>query len=164
MQRYTLEESVVSLCFISLWAMNWKPYQNLQTIMWHVLILEWDEKWLDGVTHAFVSNYHKTSLPRASGYCRVLKSANPCVKLVGLMEGKGSEVKDPKCTGDAVSKFLQSPVYSVPWLDFLDDNCSVFKDCNESNLECTIVRSNYMHYIVKPLQRTSIDPYRWHLL
>lgn len=86
------------------------------------------------------------------------------MKLVGLMEGKGSEVKDPKCTGDAVSKFLQSPVYSVPWLDFLDDNCSVFKDCNESNLECTIVRSNYMHYIVKPLQRTSIDPYRWHLL
>jgi len=105
-----------------------------------------------GLCHPCIcSKYYKTSLSCASGYCRVLKSANPCVKLVGLMEDKGSELKDPKWTGDAVLKFLQSPVYSVPLLDFIDDNCSVFKDCNESNLECTIVRSNYMRYIVKPL-------------
>ena len=128
-----------------------------------VLILEWRWKRLDSVTRAFVANTTKL-VSCASGYCRVLKSANPCVKHVGLMEDEGSELKDPKWTGDVVSKFLQSPVYSVPLLDFIDDNCSVFKDCNESNLECTIVRSNYMHYIVKPLQRTSIGPYRCHLL
>lgn len=131
--------------------------------MWCVLILEWRWKRLDGVTRAFVANTTKL-VSCASGYCRVLKSANPCVKLVGLMEDEGSELKDPKWTGDVVSKFLQSPVYSVPLLDFIDDNCSVFKDCNESNLECTIVRSNYMHYIMKPPQRTSIGPYRCHLL
>ena len=52
------------------------------------------------------------------------------------MEGSG---KDPEWMTDAVAKFLQSPDYSVPLLDFIDENCHMFEDCEENRLEYTIV-------------------------
>ena len=46
---------------------------------------------------------------------------------------------DPVWMKDAVSRFLESPVYSVPLLDFIDENCGMFEDSDDNKLEYTIV-------------------------
>ncbi|KAG0588895.1 hypothetical protein KC19_2G276400, partial [Ceratodon purpureus] len=60
------------------------------------------------------------------------------------MEIKGVELcRDPIWMRDAVSKFLESPIYSVPLLDFIDENCGMFEDSDDNKLEYTIVHENF---------------------
>lgn len=40
---------------------------------------------------------------------------------------------------DAVSRFIQSPSYLQPLLEFIDENCSVFEDKEANKLEYTVV-------------------------
>ena len=56
------------------------------------------------------------------------------------MERKGIKLcQDPVWMKDTVSKFLESPIYSVPLLDFIDENCGMFEDFDDNKLEYTIV-------------------------
>ena len=62
-------------------------------------------------------------------------------KKIPMMENlKGIELcQDPTWMRDAVSNFLKSAVYSVPLLDFIDENCGMFEDFEDNKLEYTIV-------------------------
>ncbi|XP_024357649.1 uncharacterized protein [Physcomitrium patens] len=55
--------------------------------------------------------------------------------------------RDPVWMRDAVSKFLESPVYSVPLLDFIDENCGMFEDSDDNKLEYTIVHENFKELV-----------------